>query len=111
MEPRITLTLSSVGQITIPRKVRKLLNLEKGAELELEVNKKNKTITLTKQPTINEVMDMLDEIDKKYPMYEFKKHKGYPTKKHLELLEKYGVLDIYRTSYKPVKKILEKEEE
>ena len=66
MEPRITLTLSSVGQITIPRKVRKLLNLEKGVELELEVNKKNKTITLTKQPTVNEVMEMLDEIDKKY---------------------------------------------
>ena len=67
MEPRITLTMSSVGQITIPRKVRKLLNLEKGTKFNFEVNKKNKTMTLTKQPTINEVMDMLDEIDKKYP--------------------------------------------
>jgi AbrB family looped-hinge helix DNA binding protein len=67
MEPRITLTMSSVGQITIPRSVRKLLNLEIGTKFDFEVNQKNKTLTLTKQPTVDEVMDMLDEIDKKYP--------------------------------------------
>lgn len=36
-----------------------------------------------------------------HPEYEFKKHKGYPTKRHLELMDKYGLLDIYRLSYKP----------
>ena len=30
------------------------------------------------------------ELDKKYPEYEFKSHKGYPTKKHLEIIKKYG---------------------
>lgn len=49
------------------------------------------------------------EIDQKYPEYEIKKHKGYPTKRHLELLEKYGVKeDIYRVTYKPVKNIIER---
>lgn len=49
------------------------------------------------------------EIDKKYPDYGFAKHKGYPTKAHLEALEKYGIIDgIYRKSYGPVKKIIEK---
>jgi len=43
------------------------------------------------------------EYDKLYPDYGFKSHKGYPTKKHLEALEKYGVLDIHRKSYGPVK--------
>lgn len=38
-----------------------------------------------------------------YPEYEYKKHKGYPTKRHIELIRKYGVFDIYRFSYKPVK--------
>ena len=33
---------------------------------------------------------MMYELDKKYPEYDFKSHKGYPTKKHLENLEKYG---------------------
>ena len=51
---------------------------------------------------------ILYDLDKKYPEYDFKSHKGYPTKKHLELIEKYGVFDEYRKSYKPVKNIIEK---
>ena len=45
------------------------------------------------------------ELDKKYPEYEFAKHKGYPTKKHLENMKKYGILDNYRFSYRPVKEL------
>ena len=41
------------------------------------------------------------ELDKKYPEYEYRKHKGYPTKRHIELMEEYGIFDIYRMSYKP----------
>ena len=47
------------------------------------------------------------EEDKKHPEYLFAKHKGYPTKKHIELLNKYGIIDGYRLSYGPVKKLLE----
>ena len=51
---------------------------------------------------------MMYDLDIKYPEYGFKNHKGYPTKKHLEALQKYGIIDqIYRESYKPVKEILE----
>ena len=39
--------------------------------------------------------------DHLYPEYEFIKHKGYGTKRHLELMEQYGIFDIYRMSYKP----------
>ncbi len=50
--------------------------------------------------------NIMDELDKKYPQYMFAKHKGYPTKLHLELLEKYGpIKEIYRFSYNPVKKV------
>ena len=46
---------------------------------------------------------MLDELDKKYPEYGFKKHKGYGTKQHMEALEKYGPIEgVHRFSYKPV---------
>jgi len=48
------------------------------------------------------------EIDQKYPEYEFARHKGYPTKRHLELIDKYGILNIYRKTFKPVKEILER---
>ena len=49
------------------------------------------------------------ELDKKYPEYNLKKHKGYPTKEHLELIKKYGVISEYRKTFKPVKHILEEE--
>ncbi len=52
---------------------------------------------------------MMIELDKKYPMYGFKKHKGYPTKEHLANLQKYGILDNYRLTYKPVSDLLNKE--
>jgi len=51
---------------------------------------------------------IMDEYHQKHTEYGFNKHKGYPTKEHLENLEKYGVLDIYRTTYKPVKNIIER---
>ena len=45
---------------------------------------------------------MMYELDKKYPMYDFKHNKGYPTKKHIEAIEKYGITKYHRLSYKPV---------
>lgn len=42
------------------------------------------------------------KMSKKYPLYGFEKHKGYPTKQHIEALKEYGVLDIHRKTYKPV---------
>lgn len=52
---------------------------------------------------------MMYELDKKYPNYGFGSHKGYPTKKHIEAIEKYGLIEGYRESYSPVKKIREGE--
>ena len=48
---------------------------------------------------------MMYELDKEYPEYGFAKHKGYPTKEHLEILEKLGPIESeYRYSYRPVAK-------
>jgi len=52
---------------------------------------------------------MMYELDKEHPEYGFAKHKGYPTKLHLENIKKYGVLDNYRFSYKPVREIIDNE--
>ncbi|MDD5145834.1 MAG: ribonuclease HII [Candidatus Pacebacteria bacterium] len=42
---------------------------------------------------------------KKYPKYKFNLHKGYPTKLHKKLLEKYGASKIHRMSFGPVKRL------
>ena len=46
------------------------------------------------------------KLDERFPQYQFAKHKGYPTKLHFELLEKYGVIEGYRKTFKPVAKLL-----
>jgi ribonuclease HII len=48
-------------------------------------------------------------MDKLYPEYGFKNHKGYCTKGHLEALDKYGVCKIHRKSFAPVKRYLSKQ--
>lgn len=47
------------------------------------------------------------ELDKQYPEYQFAKHKGYPTKLHLDLLNELPILPCYRKTYGPVRKVLE----
>ncbi|MEE1053940.1 MAG: ribonuclease HII [Acutalibacteraceae bacterium] len=39
------------------------------------------------------------EYDKKYPQYNFAKHKGYGTKAHYEAIKEYGVCEIHRLSF------------
>jgi len=47
---------------------------------------------------------LMRKIAKKYPQYEFEKHKGYGTKSHLDKIKKYGPCKIHRQSYTPIKK-------
>lgn len=65
-----------------------------------------KSITIAAASVIAKVTRdrILDKLDKIYPMYDLKHNKGYPTKKHLEAIEKYGITKYHRLSYGPVAK-------
>ena len=39
------------------------------------------------------------ELDREYPEYGIAKHKGYPTKDHMDAVRKYGPAPIYRMSF------------
>ena len=41
----------------------------------------------------------MEEMAARYPQYEFQRHKGYPTRRHDELLERYGPCPIHRRSF------------
>ncbi len=43
-----------------------------------------------------------------YPEYGFAKHKGYPTKQHIEALQACGVSPVHRRSFAPVRTLLDK---
>lgn len=47
------------------------------------------------------------ELDKQYPGYGLADHKGYPTKVHMDALDKLGITAIHRTSYAPVRAKIE----
>ena len=51
---------------------------------------------------------MMYDLDKIYPMYDLAKNKGYPTKKHREAIEVYGITRYHRLSYAPVFKYKDK---
>ena len=103
-------------------KVNKKIKLEHvlidAMPLELEIPSTSiikgdaKSITIAAASVIAKVTrdEMMYELDEKYPQYGFKSHKGYPTKKHLEALNLYGLIEGYRKSYGPVKKIIEEEQ-
>lgn len=46
------------------------------------------------------------ELDTQYPGYGLARHKGYPTKAHLQALAELGVTPIHRRSFGPVKKLI-----
>lgn len=39
------------------------------------------------------------KLSEKYPQYRFDKHKGYGTKLHYEMLEKYGISEVHRRTF------------
>ncbi len=63
-----------------------------------------KSITISAASVIAKVTRdrMMDELDEKYPMYGFKDNAGYGTKKHIEAIKKYGIIDEHRKTFKPV---------
>lgn len=49
---------------------------------------------------------IMDKLDIAFPEYGFKSHKGYATKKHLEMIKKHGLLDNYRFTFKPINDLI-----
>lgn len=39
------------------------------------------------------------ELDEKYPEYQFRKHKGYPTALHYEMIKAHGISPVHRLSF------------
>ena len=68
-----------------------------------------KSISIASASIVAKVVrdDIMNQLDKKYPLYGFSKNKGYGTKHHIEALAKYGPINIiHRFSYKPIKNLL-----
>ena len=49
---------------------------------------------------------MMLECHRKYPQYNFAKHKGYGTKEHRRAIERFGVCELHRKTFRGVKEHL-----
>ena len=45
-------------------------------------------------------------LEDRFPGYGFARHKGYPTKQHMDALQRLGVTPVHRKSFAPVKRLL-----
>lgn len=69
-----------------------------------------KSITISAASVIAKVTrdKMMEELHKKYPMYNFIKNNGYPTKEHVEAIKKYGIIEEHRKTFNPIRDIIKK---
>lgn len=51
--------------------------------------------------------EFMGKIHEEYPMYNWKKNKGYPTREHREAIKKYGITKYHRKSFRQLPKQLE----
>lgn len=84
-----------VDAVKLDNMGKPVLSLIKGDALSLSIAAASIIAKVTRD-------DIMIELDKEYPMYNFKKNKGYGTKDHMLALEKYGVTKHHRMSYAPV---------
>jgi len=49
---------------------------------------------------------MMEEYHRQYPQYDFARHKGYGTRQHRRAIEKFGICELHRKSFRGVKEYL-----
>ncbi len=84
------------GKFQIPMETTPQLALIRG---------ENRSASIAAASIIAKVLrdDMMSTAHKRYPLYEFFRHKGYPTKKHRQAIVKFGPCPIHRMTFKGVK--------
>ena len=50
---------------------------------------------------------LMCELAIEFPLSGFERHKGYPTRLHIEALERYGISQHHRRSFAPVRRVME----
>jgi ribonuclease HII len=52
-----------------------------------------------------------EDIDLQYPVYGFAQHKGYGTAQHLAALREHGACPHHRTTFRPVREVIQRSSE
>ena len=84
------------------------MKLDMGIDEEDIIKGDLKSITISAASVVAKVTrdKMMEELHNKYPMYNFIKNNGYPTKEHIEAIKKYGIIEEHRKTFSPIKDII-----
>ena len=86
------------------------MKLDMGIDEEDIIKGDLKSITISAASVVAKITrdKMMEELHNKYPMYNFIKNNGYPTKEHVEAIKKYGIIEEHRKTFNPIKDIIKK---
>ena len=86
------------------------MKLDMGIDEEDIIKGDLKSITISAASVVAKVTrdKMMEELHNKYPMYNFIKNNGYPTKEHVEAIKKYGIIEEHRKTFNPIRDIIKK---
>ncbi len=76
--------------------IREIIPIVKGDSKSLSIA----SASIIAKETRDEIMQ---NFDKKFPQFGFAKHAGYPTKFHCEKIREFGICEIHRKSFEPIK--------
>ena len=81
-----------------------LPHIDKSIPVEAIIKGDSKSVSIAAASIIAKVVrdDMMIELHKKYPQYNFKQNKGYCTLQHMNLLKEHGICEAHRKTYEPV---------
>jgi len=95
------------GNFTLPAEALAKAGIDKSISQKSIIKGDNKVFSVAAASILAKVYrdKIMERYDRKFPKYEFKKHKGYGTKFHFKMLKKYGPCKIHRKTFGPVKNL------
>lgn len=99
LSPQVILVDGNFSPFLKRDKILEILPIVKGDQKSFSIA----AASIIAKETRDEIMC---DLDKKYPQFGFAKHAGYPTKFHLDQIQKFGICEFHRKSFAPIKSMI-----
>lgn len=99
ISPQVILVDGNFSPFKKQDKIHEIIPIVKGDQKSLSIA----AASIIAKETRDEIMK---NFHKEYSQFGFDKHAGYPTKFHVEKIREFGICEIHRKSFQPIKSML-----